>query len=62
MPEKSETPHYGGASRKCFGGCFRDDLNLLSFQAQFLIAMHNLRPELAVMIAALAFGGGVGHG
>jgi hypothetical protein len=30
-------------------------------QAQFLVAMHHVRPELAAMIAAIAFGGH-GHG
>jgi hypothetical protein len=62
MPLKSETPHGGGASRNSCGGCFRDSLSPLALQAQFLIAAHHVRPELAVMVAALAFSGGGCHG
>lgn len=61
MPHKSETPRNGGASRNSCGGCFRDSLSPLTIQAQFLIAAHHVRPELAAMVAALAFGGH-GHG
>jgi hypothetical protein len=61
MPHKCETPHNGGASRNSCGGCFRDSLSPLTIQAQFLIAAHQVRPELAAMVAALAFGGH-GHG
>ena len=61
MPHKSETPRNGGASRNSCGGCFRDSLSPLTIQAQFLIAAHQVRPELAAMVAALAFGGH-GHG
>lgn len=57
MPHKSETPRNGGASRNSCGGCFRDSLNPLTIQAQFLIASHHVRPELATMVAALEFGG-----
>ena len=57
MPHNSETPHNGGASRNSCGGCFRDSLSPLAIQAQFLIAAHQVRPELAAMVAALAFGG-----
>jgi hypothetical protein len=61
MPQKCETPRNGGASRNSCGGCFRDSLSPLAIQAQFLIAAHQVRPELAVMIAAVVFGGR-GHG
>jgi len=61
MPHKCETPHNSGASRNSCGGCFRDSLSPLTIQAQFLIAAHQVRPELAAMVAALAFGGH-GHG
>jgi len=62
MAHKSEaTPVLGVASRNGCGGCFRDVLNLSAVQAQFLTAAYHVRPELAVMIAALAFGGR-GHG
>ena len=61
MPRNSETRHDGRASRISCGGCFRDPLTPLDVQAQFLVAMHSVRPELAAMVAALAFGGH-GHG
>ena len=61
MPQKCETPHNGGASRNSCGGWFRDPLTPLAVQAQFLVAAHHVRPELATMIAAIAFGGH-GHG
>lgn len=45
------------ASRNSCGGCFRDPLNPLNLQSQFLIAAHHVRPEWAIVLAALAFGG-----
>jgi len=58
MPHKSETPLVGsGASRNSCGGCFRDAFSPVAFQAQFLIASHHVRPELAALLAGLAFGG-----
>ena len=62
MLQKSETPHAGGVSRNSCGGSFRDNLSPIAVQAQFLIAAHHVRPELATMVAALAFGGGAYHG
>ena len=62
MNQKSEAPRNGGASRNSFGGCFRDTLSPLGIQVQFLIASHHVRPELAVMLVAIAFGGGACHG
>jgi hypothetical protein len=35
--------------------------SLYPLQAQFLIAAHHVRPELANMLAALAFGGGASY-
>ncbi len=61
MPQKCETPREGGASRTSCGGRFRDLSSPLTLQTQFLTAAHHVRPELAAMVAALAFGGGV-HG
>lgn len=61
MSPKSKTPAATGASRNSCGGWFRDSLSPLPMQAQFLIAAHHVRPELAAMVAALAFGGH-GHG
>lgn len=43
-----------GASHPCH--------KLLAMQAQFLIAAHRVQPELAAMVAAMAFGGGLHHG
>lgn len=36
--------------------------NPLPQLVQFVIAAHHVRPELAAMVAALAFGGGAYHG
>ena len=60
---KNETPlaATGGASRNQRGGCLRDPLTLSAYRAQHLIAAHGIRPDLAVMVASLAFGGH-GHG
>lgn len=60
---KKETPlaATGGASRNQLGGCLRDPLTLSAYRAQHLIAEHGIRPDLAVMVASLAFGGH-GHG
>jgi hypothetical protein len=55
MPPKCETPHDGGASRNSCGGCFQDSPNPFTLQAQFLVAAHHVRPELAHTLAALAF-------
>lgn len=62
MARKCETPHVGGASRNSCGGSFRDSFSPVPLQAQFLIAAHHVRPELAAMVAALAFGGDAYHG
>ncbi len=56
MPHNSETPHDGGASRNSLDRCFRDCLSSIALQSQFLIAAHHIRPEMAAMMAALAFG------
>ena len=59
MPQKCETrAGEARASRNSCGGWFRDPLTPRFLQSQFLIATHHVRPELAAMIAALAFGGG----
>jgi len=58
MLPKSETPHGGGVSRnESCGGSSRAHLSPIALQSQFLIASHHVRPEMASMIAALAFGG-----
>ena len=61
MPQKSETRAGARASRNSCGSWFRDPLTPLDVQAQFLVAMHHVRPELIAMVAAFAFGGH-GHG
>lgn len=61
MVQKCEAPLNGGALRNGCGGPFRDLTNPVALQAQFLITTHNIRPELAVMLAAAIFGG-CGHG
>ena len=61
MPHKSETPRNGGASRNSCGGCFHDALTLSTIRAQHLIGRYAMRPEIAVMFAAMVFGGH-GHG
>lgn len=61
MPQKCETPRFGGASRNSCGGGLRAPSTPLTMQAQFLIAAHLVRPELTAIIAALAFQGS-GHG
>ncbi len=56
MTQKCKTPADAGASRDSFAG-----LSLLlttrpDLQVQILIAAHNMRPDLVIMLAALAFG------
>lgn len=62
MSKKSETPRNGGVSRNGCAGSFRDSFTPLGLQVQILIGAHHVRPELAAMIAALAFGGSGNHG
>lgn len=50
-------PLEGGASRDCCGGPSHSLPTPLALQAQILIAAHHVRPELAAMLTALAFGG-----
>lgn len=62
MPRRSKTPAgEAGASRDSCGGWSQALPTLETCQVQFLALTHSVRPELAVMVAALAFGGG-GHG
>lgn len=58
MPYKYDAPHNGGASRNSLVGKFRDPNSPCTLQSQFLITQHQVRPELANVIAALAFDGG----
>ena len=54
MPQKSEAPLGGGASRNQLGGCLRDVSTPASLQSQILIAPHCVRHEVASLFAALA--------
>ncbi|MCZ8369467.1 MAG: hypothetical protein O9293_05780 [Porphyrobacter sp.] len=60
---KNETPlaATGGASCNQLSGCLQDTLTLSAYRAQHLIVEHGIRPDLAAMMASLAFGG-QGHG
>lgn len=61
MALKCETPHGGGASWNSLVGASTESFTLSAYCAQHLIAQHGIRPELAVMVASIAFGG-QGHG
>lgn len=61
MPQKSKTPAGTGASRDSFAGLSHSLSTPLAMQVQTLICAHHVRPELAAMLAAIAFGGGA-HG
>jgi len=58
MPRTSKTPAVqAGASRDSFGGLSHPLPTLEAYQVQFLTMAHAVRPEVAAMLAALAFGG-----
>lgn len=62
MPPTCKTPaDEAGASRDLLGGWSRNTPTPLAMQAQWLASVHHVRPELAAMLASLAFGGH-GHG
>lgn len=62
MAHKSEAPAARtGATRDKLGGWSRILSTLGTYRGQFLIGAQHVRPELAAMIAALAFGGRI-HG
>lgn len=61
MLQKSKTPAGTGASRDSFADLSHSLSTPQVMQVQILIAAHHVRPELAAMVAALAFGGGA-HG
>lgn len=62
MRQISETPAGSNAGVSCnhLGGCLHDPLTLSAYRAQHLIAEHGIRPDLAAMMASLAFGGAHG--
>lgn len=61
MPLKCETPPKSGASRNSLVCLFREPFNPAEGQAQRLIRLHHVRPELASLIASFAFGEGNGN-
>lgn len=60
--QKCEAPALTGATRDSLERTSRKTSSLASYRVQFLIAAHNVRPEFAAMIAAIAFGGGACYG
>lgn len=63
MPQTNETPAGSNAGVSCnqLGGCLQETLTLSAYRAQHLIAEHGCDPQLAAMLASIAFGGH-GHG
>ena len=58
MPYKSEAPAgKAGATREKLAGGSRFPLTLDAYRVQTLVLAHHVRPEMAGMLAALAFGG-----
>ena len=59
MPRTSKTPACeAGVPRDSCGGRSHSFPTLDAYRAQFLTLAYSVRPEVAVMVAALAFGGG----
>ena len=61
MARKCKAPAGTGASRDSFAGLSPSLATALAMQPQFLAVAHHVRPEMAAMLAAFAFGGGA-HG
>lgn len=60
MDQTNETPagsQLAGVSCNQLGGRLQQSLSLSAYRAQHLIAAHGIRPDLATMVASLAFGG-----
>jgi len=58
MPQTSKTPAgKAGASRDGLEGASHHCSNLGAYRTQFLTLAYALRPEVAAMLAAAAFGG-----
>lgn len=60
MPHNEHPTPKGRASRVSLGNWTHEALTLSALRAQHLIGVYGIRPELAAMLAAIAFGGG-GH-
>ncbi len=64
MPQ-IQNPTAGGSSRVLWNslvGASTESLTLSAYRAQYLIGSYGIRPELAPMVAALAFNGSAHHG
>lgn len=61
MPQKQNPTARGRASRVSFGDWTHDAHTLSAYRTQHLIGSYGIRPELASMLATLAFGG-ASHG
>lgn len=62
MPHNENPTNKGRASRVSFADWTQEALTLSTYRAQHLIALYSIRPEMAAMFAALAFGGGACNG
>lgn len=63
MRQTNETPagsQTAGVSCNQLGGRLQGKITLSALRAQHLIAEHGFRPDLAAMVASLAFGGAHG--
>lgn len=60
MPQKQNPTAEGRVLWNALDGASTESLTLYAYRAQHLIGTYGLRPEMAVMLAALAFGGN-GH-
>lgn len=58
MPCKQNPTTKGRVLWNSLTGVSSESLTLSAYRAQHLIAAYGLRPELAAMLAAVAFGGG----
>jgi hypothetical protein len=61
MPRNEKAPPLGGrASRDQLGGWSPEAFNVSSLRTQWLVGRFAIAPDTAVMVAAIAFGGGHG--
>lgn len=57
MPPKQNPTTEGRVLWNALVGCSTETITLSALRAQHLIGSYAIRPELAAMVAALAFGG-----
>jgi len=58
MPQEKSPTNGGRASCVLFADVTHEAFILSTYRAQHLIAVHGVRPQLAALVATLAFGGG----